>query len=270
MRALLAARREGRRFHARVGQRLHLRLHAHGALPPRPRAVRGRLRRTASRRSARAAPIRACRMPRTWPGSWRSWSAATRPMRCSTAMPTSASSRPTRTSAAAPARPTSSRRRARSAACSATRCWALAREHPFARRLVNSGRLSIAATLPAAGLNTPDVDAFGGDLVPGAVAGDAPLVGAAGPTWLLRELGRRLHAAVVRRGAGLGRLERAGDRRLSALRAACAIPKEGDAALRRAAGHRLPDPPRPSHLRTLARAGFEGVRAALDTATGRR
>jgi 3-(3-hydroxy-phenyl)propionate hydroxylase len=65
----------------------------------------------------------------------------------------------------------------------------LAREHPFARRLVNSGRLSVPATLPARGLNTPDVDSFAGELGPGAVAGDAPLIGAGGPTWLLRELG---------------------------------------------------------------------------------
>ncbi len=62
----------------------------------------------------------------------------------------------------------------------------LAKSHAFARTLVNSGRLSVPATLHASSLNTPDVDAFGGRMVPGAVAADAPVLtdgGAAG--WLL-------------------------------------------------------------------------------------
>ena len=65
----------------------------------------------------------------------------------------------------------------------------LARDHPFARHLVNSGRLSVAATLRTSVLNTPDVEAFDGSMVPGAVAGDAPLRRAGSTTWLLRELG---------------------------------------------------------------------------------
>jgi hypothetical protein len=52
---------------------------------------------------------------------------------------------------------------------------ALARDHPFARRLVNSGRLSVPATLAASPLNTPDSDAFEGPMVPGAPAADAPV-----------------------------------------------------------------------------------------------
>ena len=39
---------------------------------------------------------------------------------------------------------------------------ALARHHGFARRLVNSGRLSVPATLHGSALNTPDRDAFAG------------------------------------------------------------------------------------------------------------
>jgi 3-(3-hydroxy-phenyl)propionate hydroxylase len=65
----------------------------------------------------------------------------------------------------------------------------LARTHPFARRLVNSGRLSVPATLSGSPLNTSDVDAFEGTMVPGAVAADAPLARERAPTWLLRELG---------------------------------------------------------------------------------
>jgi 3-(3-hydroxy-phenyl)propionate hydroxylase len=65
----------------------------------------------------------------------------------------------------------------------------LARSHPFARRLVNSGRLSVPATLSGSPLNTSDVDAFEGTMVPGAVAADAPLARERAPTWLLRELG---------------------------------------------------------------------------------
>jgi 3-(3-hydroxy-phenyl)propionate hydroxylase len=63
----------------------------------------------------------------------------------------------------------------------------LARDHPFARRLVNSGRLSVPSVLRDSPLNTPDRDAFAGTMVPGAPAVDAPLPGG----WLLRKLGSR-------------------------------------------------------------------------------
>ena len=65
----------------------------------------------------------------------------------------------------------------------------LAREHAFARRLVNSGRLSVPAVLHASALNTPDRDAFSGGMQPGTVAADAPLLRDGRATWLLRELG---------------------------------------------------------------------------------
>ena len=69
---------------------------------------------------------------------------------------------------------------------------ALARDHPFARRMVNSGRLSVPAVLSDSPLNTPDRDldfACGpGAMVPGAPAADAPIKGLDGD-WLLDYLG---------------------------------------------------------------------------------
>jgi 3-(3-hydroxy-phenyl)propionate hydroxylase len=65
----------------------------------------------------------------------------------------------------------------------------LARRHPFARTLVNSGRLSVPALLADSPLNTPDSDRFEGKMVPGAVAADAPVDGPRG-RWLLEHLDR--------------------------------------------------------------------------------
>ncbi|MEO8486210.1 MAG: FAD-dependent oxidoreductase [Betaproteobacteria bacterium] len=69
---------------------------------------------------------------------------------------------------------------------------ALAKRHPFARRLVNSGRLSTPTVLASSALNTDDRDADfpcgAGAMVPGAPAVDAPVEGEAGP-WLLGTLG---------------------------------------------------------------------------------
>jgi 3-(3-hydroxy-phenyl)propionate hydroxylase len=65
----------------------------------------------------------------------------------------------------------------------------LARQHPFARTLVNSGRLSVATTLDGSSLNTPDTAGFGARMRPGAAAADAPITRADGREgWLLREL----------------------------------------------------------------------------------
>jgi 3-(3-hydroxy-phenyl)propionate hydroxylase len=67
----------------------------------------------------------------------------------------------------------------------------LAKHHAFARTLVNSGRLSVPATLHGSVLNTPDAEAFEGRMVPGAPAADAPVLLADGRKgWLLRELGK--------------------------------------------------------------------------------
>jgi 3-(3-hydroxy-phenyl)propionate hydroxylase len=64
----------------------------------------------------------------------------------------------------------------------------LSKRHPFARRLVNSGRLSLPATLGDSPLNTPDAEPFAGRMVPGAPAVDAPVTGDHG-AWLLDYLG---------------------------------------------------------------------------------
>ncbi len=66
---------------------------------------------------------------------------------------------------------------------------ALAHEHAFARRLVNSGRLSTATHYPHSVLNTADVDRFPAGPAPGSPAPDAPLQRGGQPTWLLRERG---------------------------------------------------------------------------------
>jgi 3-(3-hydroxy-phenyl)propionate hydroxylase len=65
----------------------------------------------------------------------------------------------------------------------------LAEQHSFARRLVNSGRLSVPHTYRHSPLDTLDHDSFGGRMQPGAPALDAPLAGKAGATWLMDQLG---------------------------------------------------------------------------------
>ena len=63
----------------------------------------------------------------------------------------------------------------------------LAQDYPFARALVNSGRLSVPSWLVDSPLNTPDTDHFAGDMVPGAPMDDAPVGGGASP-WLLGQV----------------------------------------------------------------------------------
>ena len=63
----------------------------------------------------------------------------------------------------------------------------LAAEVPAGRALVNSGRLSVPSTLHDSPLNSPDVDAFDGWMVPGAPLDDAPAAGDF--PWLLPHLG---------------------------------------------------------------------------------
>lgn len=65
----------------------------------------------------------------------------------------------------------------------------LARNHPFARRLVNSGRLSAPTPYVNSSLNTPDSEAFSGTMTPGTNCADAPVKVAGEPTWLLNQLG---------------------------------------------------------------------------------
>ena len=65
----------------------------------------------------------------------------------------------------------------------------LARHYPFARRIVNSGRLSVPSVLIDSPLNTPDVDAFDSPMLSGACAADAPVDRDGKNSWLLREMG---------------------------------------------------------------------------------
>lgn len=65
----------------------------------------------------------------------------------------------------------------------------LAERHLFARELINSGRLSVPATLRGSPLNKQDSDTFSGGLVPGTPAADAPVAADDGRRWLLECLG---------------------------------------------------------------------------------
>jgi 3-(3-hydroxy-phenyl)propionate hydroxylase len=65
----------------------------------------------------------------------------------------------------------------------------LAEKHPFARRLVNSGRLSLPAVYADSPLNTPDQDDFAGGITPGTPCADAPVEIGGKAEWLLGLLG---------------------------------------------------------------------------------
>lgn len=65
----------------------------------------------------------------------------------------------------------------------------LARTEPFARPLVNSGRLSTPTPYACSSLNTPDGDVFAGHMVPGTFCADAPVLRDGQPAWLLNQLG---------------------------------------------------------------------------------
>lgn len=65
---------------------------------------------------------------------------------------------------------------------------ALAQSQPFARRLVNSGRLSVATPYHGSPLDTPDEDPFDGGLAPGAPPLDAPVRIGSDAGWLLASL----------------------------------------------------------------------------------
>ncbi len=80
----------------------------------------------------------------------------------------------------------------------------LAKRFDFARKLVNSGRLSDTAVLVDSPLNTPDEDDWSSDMVPGAVLDDAPVQGRVGEReveWLLNALDSRFHLLIFLREA---------------------------------------------------------------------
>lgn len=65
----------------------------------------------------------------------------------------------------------------------------LARTQPFARALVNPGRLSVPAHLEGSALSTPDEDEFDTTIAPGSPAPDAPILKKSKPGWLIDRLG---------------------------------------------------------------------------------
>ncbi|MBK9244797.1 MAG: FAD-dependent oxidoreductase [Burkholderiales bacterium] len=85
----------------------------------------------------------------------------------------------------------------------------LAGHHAFARRLVNSGRLSVPSVYGASPLSTPDEDLFKSDVVPGAPLEDAPVERDGAAAWLLDQLGGRFQLLLY--------VERAADADMGAL-----------------------------------------------------
>ncbi|NGM87081.1 FAD-dependent oxidoreductase [Parapusillimonas sp. SGNA-6] len=72
----------------------------------------------------------------------------------------------------------------------------LAKHYEFARKLVNSGRLSTPTTYLDSPLNTPDSDDFSKTLAVGAVAPDGPIMRDGQAAWWLGQLGSDFVAAV--------------------------------------------------------------------------
>lgn len=66
----------------------------------------------------------------------------------------------------------------------------LARTEPFARPLVNSGRLSTPTPYLRSSLNTPDSAVFAGKMLPGTNCADAPIERDGKSAWLLEQLGK--------------------------------------------------------------------------------
>ncbi|WP_151638549.1 FAD-dependent oxidoreductase [Noviherbaspirillum aerium] len=69
----------------------------------------------------------------------------------------------------------------------------LSKEHAFARRIVNSGRLSLPTTYSGTRLSTADADSFAGAMTPGAPCADAPLRMKDRDEWLLALLGNEFN-----------------------------------------------------------------------------
>jgi len=72
----------------------------------------------------------------------------------------------------------------------------LARHHPFARKLVNSGRLSVPSFITDSPLNTKDLYSFAGTMVPGAPMDDAPMECDGEAAWLINSVGGHFQCLV--------------------------------------------------------------------------
>jgi 3-(3-hydroxy-phenyl)propionate hydroxylase len=74
----------------------------------------------------------------------------------------------------------------------------LAKDHPFARRIVNSGRLSLPSSYLDSPLNTPDEETWDGGVPPGAPAVDARLFDGNTDTWFTDVLNGEFIVAVLK------------------------------------------------------------------------
>jgi 3-(3-hydroxy-phenyl)propionate hydroxylase len=81
----------------------------------------------------------------------------------------------------------------------------LSKHYAFARRLVNSGRVSVPTTLAMSPLNTPDHDVFSGSMVPGAASTDAPVVVDGREDWFLTQTGDHFTGVYFGEGDGFSR-----------------------------------------------------------------
>ena len=91
----------------------------------------------------------------------------------------------------------------------------LAADHPFARRLVNSGRLSTPASYLASSLTTPDKNTFTGGVAPGVACVDAPVSVDGVPGWLTENVGTTFVGLYFASPAGLPPADERGVRALA-------------------------------------------------------
>ena len=96
---------------------------------------------------------------------------------------------PTRTCSSRAAPPSFSIRPALHSLAIRNAVLALAPRHPFAKVLINTGRLSVAPNLRGSSLLTPDAESWNTSITPGNAAVDAPVeAGIAGRDWLVHYL----------------------------------------------------------------------------------
>jgi len=111
----------------------------------------------------------------------------------------------------------------------------LSKDHPFARKLVNSGRLSLPSTLHGSALNTSDRDTFTGFMVPGAPATDAPISIKGEPGWFLNRVGEGFTALYFSDASDIDAATAAALNRLKygaiAVKPVVVVPRGGEAPL---------------------------------------
>ena len=180
--------RQGRGVRAGVGLRLPVRLPPHRPASAMAACCSPATRRTRSRPSAPVAPTPASRTWTTWSGSSSWCSMGARPKHCSTRY------HEERAFAADDNLLNSTRStdfitpKSRASRVLRDAVLQLAQEQPFARKLVNSGRLSTPTPYLQSSLNTPDEDSFAGTMRPGTNCADAPVKRRGEQLWLLNQL----------------------------------------------------------------------------------